>query len=54
MIRKNFWLNRDLVKSKVFVTELDFLSDEWSPELNERVKNVEIVMAADGKLLFKN
>ncbi|XP_031776814.1 methyltransferase-like protein 22 isoform X1 [Nasonia vitripennis] len=47
LIEKNFQRNKALVKSKVCVTELDFLSENWNATLSGKVKNVDVIMAAD-------
>ena len=50
LIEKNLDRNMALVKSKVCVTELDFLNENWSARLREKVDKVDVILAADGEL----
>ncbi|KAJ8687891.1 hypothetical protein QAD02_023686, partial [Eretmocerus hayati] len=47
LIEDNFYRNKELIKSKTCVTELDFMNLNWNAILNEKMKNVDVVMAAD-------
>jgi hypothetical protein len=50
LIEKNIERNKALIKSKICVTELDFLNPNWSTTLRKKVTKVDVIMAADGKL----
>lgn len=47
LIKSN--VRRNSVNGNIVVLELDF-KKEWSPEVRNRIRDVEIIFAADGKL----
>lgn len=47
LIKSN--VRRNSVNGNIAVLELDF-KKEWSPEIRNRIRDVEIIFAADGKL----
>ncbi len=53
LIERNVLLNRHYQRypSNVTVFELDFLAERWSRELENELKSVDIVLAADGKFI---
>lgn len=49
VIETNVERNRHLLReNNVTIMELDFKADQWSPELVEKIKEVDVVFAADG------
>lgn len=49
LIEKNLECNRSLIKSKTCVTELNFLDESWNGTIMDKVKSVDVIMAADGQ-----
>ncbi|XP_034250071.1 methyltransferase-like protein 22 [Thrips palmi] len=47
LIKANAALNRDVVKAKFTVLGLDFFAEQWSPEVQGKLKEVSLVFAAD-------
>jgi hypothetical protein len=55
LIKRNLKLNRHYQNKSCFmeVHELDFFANRWSEKLEKELKEVDICLAADGKL-YKN
>lgn len=51
LIKLNAKYNNELIKSQFKVMPLDFKEIEWSRQLMQEIKQVDIVIAADGKIL---
>ncbi|XP_076661478.1 methyltransferase-like protein 22 isoform X2 [Halictus rubicundus] len=47
LIRKNFLRNSSYIKSKIYVTELDFLKSTWPTFYEKRMNEATIILAAD-------
>lgn len=52
MIEKNINLNQDLIVSRTTVMPLNFNEPELPVALCEKLRHVQIIMAADGSLHF--
>lgn len=50
LIKSNVKMNTEVVKAPVTVMPLDFYQPEWCEELSAVLSQVDIVLAADGKL----
>ncbi|XP_058792795.1 methyltransferase-like protein 22 [Phymastichus coffea] len=47
LIEKNIESNKSCIKCKTCVTELNFLDDSWNPTIMDKVKSIDVIMAAD-------
>lgn len=52
LIKRNVGLNSKFIQAKVSVLGLDFFAKEWSAELENKLKEVNVILAADGKSGF--
>lgn len=50
LIKSNVKTNTEVIKAPVTVMPLDFYQPEWCEELSAMIGQVDIVLAADGKL----
>lgn len=51
LIRGNVKLNKELLNSNctIEITELNFKKTMWSTEFKEKIRNTDVILAADGK-----
>ncbi|KAF6203286.1 hypothetical protein GE061_003704 [Apolygus lucorum] len=47
LIQRNFSRNQHLMKASTSVLSLDFYQDDWSPQLKRKLKETDIIIAAD-------
>lgn len=50
LLKSNFKLNNQYIKSPITVMSLDFFNLDWTEELTLKMEQTDIVLAADGKL----
>lgn len=50
LIYRNFIRNITHIKCKFCVTELDFLNLNWTKSYEQKLQNVDVILAADGRI----
>ena len=52
LINRNAALNSHYIQAKFSVLGLDFFAKEWSAELENKLKEVTVILAADGEFIL--